>query len=192
MCLPFCWGVATWPKLWPVGCERKWCVRILGSALKGRDIPFPVPFLDYADESHYTWVSGDTDRRNLDPWQHGATILKPLYWLWMAYPQKVTCGKKSSIFFAVCLVAKSWLFCDPMDCSLLRSSVREVPQAKILEWVVISFSRGPSWPKDWTCVSCLGRQILYHRATWEAPILLLLACIVLGFARPAELLTLIL
>ena len=145
-----------------------------------------------ADESHYTWVSGDTDRRNLDPWQHGATILKPLYWLWMAYPQKVTCGKKSSIFFAVYLVAKSWLFCDPMDCSLLRSSVREVPQAKILEWVVISFSRGPSWPKDWTCVSCLGRQILYHRATWEAPILLLLACIVLGFARPAELLTLIL
>ena len=42
-----------------------------------------------------------------------------------------------------------------------------------LEWVAICFSRGFSWSRDWTWVSrvsCIGRQILYHWATWEAPI----------------------
>ena len=36
-----------------------------------------------------------------------------------------------------------------------------------------SFSRDSSWPKDWTCiscVSCIGRWILYHCATWKAPL----------------------
>ena len=45
-------------------------------------------------------------------------------------------------------------------------------QAIILEWVAISFSRGSSRPRDWTCVSwvsCIGRRILYHSATWKAP-----------------------
>ena len=41
-------------------------------------------------------------------------------------------------------------------------------QARILKWVAISFSRGSSWPKDQTQVSCIGRWILYHWATWEA------------------------
>ena len=38
----------------------------------------------------------------------------------------------------------------------------------------ISYLRGSSWPRDWTwvsCVSCIGRQILYHWATWEARLL---------------------
>ena len=35
--------------------------------------------------------------------------------------------------------------------------------------VAISFSRGPSRPRDQTCVSYTDRQILYHWATWEAP-----------------------
>ena len=41
----------------------------------------------------------------------------------------------------------------------------------MLEWVAISFSRGSSRPRDWTCVSCIsciGRWILYHWATREA------------------------
>ena len=32
----------------------------------------------------------------------------------------------------------------------------------------ISFSRESTWPRDWTNVSCIGRRIPYHRATWEA------------------------
>ena len=35
--------------------------------------------------------------------------------------------------------------CNPMDCSLPGSSVHGIPQAGILEWVAISFSRGSSY-----------------------------------------------
>ena len=41
-----------------------------------------------------------------------------------------------------------------MDCSLPGSSVQGFLQARILEWVAISFSRGSSQPSDWTCISC--------------------------------------
>ena len=41
-------------------------------------------------------------------------------------------------------VAQSCLtLCDAIDCSLLDYSVYEILQARILEWVAISFSRGP-------------------------------------------------
>ena len=52
--------------------------------------------------------------------------------------------------------------CDPMDCSPPGSAVHGIFQASILEWVAISFSRKSSWARDWTQVSCFGRQILYH------------------------------
>ena len=45
--------------------------------------------------------------------------------------------------------------CDLMDWSLLGSSVHGISQASILEWVTISCSRGSSWPRDWTQVSCI-------------------------------------
>ena len=57
--------------------------------------------------------------------------------------------------------------CDLMDSSMPDSFVLGIFQARILEWVAISFSRGSSWPKDQTPVfrvSCIGRQILYHWA----------------------------
>ena len=60
----------------------------------------------------------------------------------------------------------------PMDCSPPGSSVHGIFQARILEWVAISYSRGSSRPRDQiqvSCVSCISRQILYHRAIWEAP-----------------------
>ena len=67
------------------------------------------------------------------------------------------------------LVAQSCLtLCNPMDCSSPGSSVHRISQARILEWVAISFSRGSSWPTDWTRVSCIGRKILYHCTIWEA------------------------
>ena len=53
--------------------------------------------------------------------------------------------------------------CNPLDYSPLGSSVHGIAQARILELVAISFSRGSSWPRDWNCISCLscfGRQIL--------------------------------
>ena len=52
-------------------------------------------------------------------------------------------------------------------------SVHGIFQARIMEWVAISFSRGSSWPRDQILVSCTGSWILYHWATWEAPLLVL-------------------
>ena len=70
------------------------------------------------------------------------------------------------------VVAKSCpTFCDLMSCSLPGSSIHEISQARILEWVAISSCRVSSRPRDGTwvsSVSCTGRQILYHCATWEA------------------------
>ena len=60
--------------------------------------------------------------------------------------------------------------CNPMDCSIAGSSFHGILQARVLEWVAISFSRGSSWPRDLTHISCISRQILYHWATMEAPI----------------------
>ena len=46
------------------------------------------------------------------------------------------------------------LFCYPMDCSPARCSARGIFQAKILDWVAISFSRGSSQPRGQTQVFC--------------------------------------
>ena len=49
--------------------------------------------------------------------------------------------------------------CDPMDCTILHSSVHGIFQARVLEWGAISFSRGSSWPRDRTQFSCtVGRR----------------------------------
>ena len=55
-----------------------------------------------------------------------------------------------------------------MDYSPPGSSVHGIPQARTLEWVAISFSRGSSWYRDWASTSCIGRRILYHLATRKA------------------------
>ena len=66
----------------------------------------------------------------------------------------------SSVFFpsfysSFCSVVKSCpTLCDPMDCSPPGSSVHGIFQARVLEWVAISSSRGSSRPRDWTHVSC--------------------------------------
>ena len=63
---------------------------------------------------------------------------------------------------------RAWLLpsyltvCDPMDCSLLGSSVHGILQARILEWLAIPFSRASSKPRDQTHIFCIGKQILYH------------------------------
>ena len=60
------------------------------------------------------------------------------------------------------------LFCKPMDYGLPGSSAHRISQARTVKWVAISFSRGSSWPRDQTHVSCTGRWILYHWPTREA------------------------
>ena len=63
---------------------------------------------------------------------------------------------------------------DLMDHRSPGSSFQGIFQARTLEWVAISSSRGSSRPRDWTCISCIpciGRQIIYHSATSEVLIL---------------------
>ena len=57
--------------------------------------------------------------------------------------------------------------CDPIDCKLLGSSIHRILQARILEWVAISFSRGSSWPRAWTQVSCIAVR---HFTIWATPV----------------------
>ena len=67
-----------------------------------------------------------------------------------------------------CLVTKSVQhFGNHLDFSPPCSFVHGISQARTLEWFAISFSRGTSWPKDQihiSCISCIGRQVLYHCA----------------------------
>ena len=49
--------------------------------------------------------------------------------------------------------------CDPVDCSSPGSSVHGIFQARILEWVAISFSRGSFRPRDQTWVSCVAGRL---------------------------------
>ena len=54
--------------------------------------------------------------------------------------------------------------CDPVDCNLPGPSGHGTLQARIQEWVAISFSRGSSQLRDSTCISyisCIGRRLLY-------------------------------
>ena len=65
------------------------------------------------------------------------------------------------------LVAQSCLtLSDPMD-----FSIRGILQARILEWLVIFFSRGSFQPRDWTQVSCIAGKFFTIWATKEAQLL---------------------
>ena len=52
------------------------------------------------------------------------------------------------------------LFCDLMGCSSQVFSMHGISQARVLEWVAISLSRGSSSPRSQTHFSCIGRQSL--------------------------------
>ena len=83
---------------------------------------------------------------------------------------KILCRK--SLRRKMCILSRWGWLCDPMGCSLPGSSVHGISQARILKWAAISSSRGSSWSENQSqvsCVSCIGRHILYHQATWETP-----------------------
>ena len=61
-----------------------------------------------------------------------------------------------SVYFVVVQLLSLVQLFDPMDGSLPGSSVHEILQARILEWVAVSFSGGSSQIRDQTCISCLA------------------------------------
>ena len=59
--------------------------------------------------------------------------------------------------------------CDPVDCSPPGSSVHRFSQARLLKWVTIRFSRGSSWPRNWTRVSSIAGRFSSIWDTKEDP-----------------------
>ena len=74
----------------------------------------------------------------------------------------------NNIHVHVCVSQSCPALCDPMDCSPPGSSVHGILQARILQWVTIPFSRGSSWPRNWTQVSCIAGGFFAIWATTEA------------------------
>ena len=63
--------------------------------------------------------------------------------------------RSSSVCVCVCMLSHAQLFATPMDYSLPGSFVHGIFQARILEWVAISYSRGSSQSREQTCISCI-------------------------------------
>ena len=60
------------------------------------------------------------------------------------------------IYIIAVFLLLSCVFCNSMGCSLPGFSVQGISQAKILEWLAISFSRRSSLPRDWARIFCLA------------------------------------
>ena len=60
--------------------------------------------------------------------------------------------------------------CNSMDWSLPGSSVHGIFQARVLEWVAISFSRGSSWTRDRTQIPCVIGRRFYHLSLQGSPV----------------------
>ena len=114
----------------------------------------------------------------LEPWSL-TLILPPL-------PFFIQCHSRFwvAFFFIKCLTSENlqlWCsltvhprslqsystLCNPLDWSLLGSSVYGTLQAKILEWVAMPFSRGSSRPGVQTCGSCIGGRFFTTKPPWK-------------------------
>ena len=72
-----------------------------------------------------------------------------------------------NLHWSACILSHGQLFCDPMDCSPPGSSVHGIFQARILEWVAITFSWGSSQGSNPDLLHC--RQSLYHLSHQGSP-----------------------
>ena len=95
----------------------------------------------------------------------------PFFFFLLSFP----CIKDSNMYFlhnhqkcGEVWVAQSCLtLCDPMDCGSPGSSVYEILQARIWEWLTIPFSEGSSWSRDRIQVSCIAAKFFTVWATRE-------------------------
>ena len=101
-----------------------------------------------------------------------STIQSCLFVLWPYHFQHHVVESGSSHEFQLApwyWVRHDWVFCNPMDCNRPGSSVHGILQARILEWVVISFSRGASPSRDEAQVSCIEAGCFTILAIRESP-----------------------
>ena len=123
----------------------------VGFDVRGYVKAVPWPFL--AEDWPWLTTSARTIPRNALAWMWTNFFFSPQRSLYRTIKVK---GKV--------LVAQSCpTFCNLLDCSLRVFSIHGIFQARILEWVALPFTRGSSWPRDWTNLAfphC--GQILYH------------------------------
>ena len=127
-------------------------------------------------DAHFRLVrDGKLSRCSVDKWFLKAEMYKNHLWIWLKHKLNI---QMENIFtylqcfgiiilgpdnlavifkeFFVQSLSCIQLFCDPMDCSLVGFSVHWISQSRIPVWVVISFSRESSRPRDWAHISCLA------------------------------------
>ena len=66
------------------------------------------------------------------------------------------------------LLSRVWLFVTPRTVAHQGSSVHGILQARIPEWTAVSFSRGSSWSRGWTQVSCIADRFSTIWATGQS------------------------
>ena len=82
-------------------------------------------------------------------------------------------GSPSTRYMSVSVksLSRVWLFETPWTLGVLPDScIHGIFQARVLQWVAISFSRESSWPRDWTQVSCIIGKCFYplsHRLPYN-------------------------
>ena len=128
------------------------------------------PWVEDMLNTQYLWIRAHEQCRGI-PCSSLAVLCLPfhmtVFCLWIAeLPGPISLCHTYSHSACVCsvqLVVTPWTVCSPPG-----SSVHGIFQARILEWVAISYSRGSSWPRDWTHISWVS-CIAVRYFTTESP-----------------------
>ena len=129
----------------------------------GEDYPYPTL---HWFSAHQRWrgqksSAGTVQLGHRGRWPWGASKVGLRRWLYHLFLPSVCVHAK--------LLQSCPTECYTMDCSKPGSSVYEILQARVLEWVAMPSSRGSSQHRDQSQVSCIATHIFYHWATGEAP-----------------------
>ena len=110
------------------------------------------------------WQEGICSSAAALDWVYYPVTLSRMFWLWARW---VVSGTHQTCRVCARSVTQSCpALCHAMDCNPPGSSVHGILQARVLEWVAISFCRGSSPPRDWTQVSCIAGEPP-GKAQWE-------------------------
>ena len=115
-------------------------------------------------QSMFTVVASQPLNFYLTPKKGKFSIWHITFWAYVLISSNLVRTWQLGFSGCYCLVTRLYLtLCDPMD--------HGIPQARILEWIAVPFSRIFPTQGLNLCVlcSCIGRQVLFHCATWESP-----------------------
>ena len=113
-----------------------------------RYLPSP-PFTSEKTDAKAAHAASEVEDKSRWTWNFN---LSPKFML----TAEISAGPVLTVCVRAQLLQSRMSLCDPVDPSLPGSSVRRILQARIPEWVAIPFSRGSSWPRDWTWDSCIA------------------------------------